>query len=87
MAKPFYITLLTLPYFFALSLSLSLSGLLLCLVLGVLVLRKRGKLKGNRFFFSYFGMFSEYIHDFQFLVCLLSAWCFGVEKISKSKGI
>ena len=46
-----------------------------------------GKQREIDFFVSYFGMFSEYIHDFQFLMCLLSAWCFGAEKISKSKGI
>ena len=84
---PLFLSFSLSHHHFSLSLSLSLSRLLPCLELGVLVLRKRGKAKGNRFFFSYFGMFSEYIHDFQFLVCLLSAWCFGAEKMSKSKGI
>ena len=31
--------------------------------------------------FSYFGMFSEYIHDFEFFFFLLGAWCLGVKKM------
>ena len=42
--------------------------LLLCLVLGVWVVRKHGTAKGNIYIYSYFGMFSEYIHDFDFFI-------------------
>ena len=40
------------------------------------------------FFFSYFGMFFDYIHDLDFfLVCyLLGAWCLGGEKMWERKG-
>ena len=44
-----------------------------CLVLGVWVVRKRGKAK-EIYIFSYFGMFSDYIHDFDFFFCLLGVW-------------
>ena len=58
-------------------------------MLGVWVVRKHGKAKGNIFFFSYFGMFSEYIHDFKFFffffIFLLGAWCLGAKKMWESK--
>ena len=38
--------------------------------------KKREKAKGNRFFFSsYFGMFSECIHDFDFDFCVCVCVC------------
>ena len=40
--------------------------------------------KGNMYIFSYFGMFSNYIHDFEFFFFLF-AWCLGVEKMWESK--
>ena len=56
------------------------------------MLSKCGKAKGNRIgfsflFFSYFGKFSEYIHDFEcffffWLLCAcvcVFAWCLGAE--------
>ena len=71
----------------SLSLSLSLSGLLLCLVLGVWVLRKRGKVKGNRFFFLLILVCSLNIY------MIFSFWCvclvLGVlvlRKCQKAKG-
>ena len=42
--------------------------------------------KGNIYIYiySYFGMFSNYIHDFEFFFFLI-AWCLGVEKMWESK--
>ena len=38
------------------------------------------------YIFSYFGMFSEYMHDFKFFFFfLLGAWCLGAEKMWESK--
>ena len=53
--------------------------------------KKREKAKGNRFFFSsYFGMFSECIHDFDFdfdfCVCVCVCLVFGCwENVEKQK--
>ena len=45
-----------------------------CLVLGVWVVSKCGKGK-EIYIFSYFGMFSDYIRDFEvFFFCLLGVW-------------
>ena len=61
-----------------------------CLVLGVWVVRKCGKAKGNIYIYiySYFGMFFEYIHDFEFFIfifCLvLGVWV--LRKCGKAKG-
>ena len=45
--------------------------------------------KGNIYIYiyiySYFGMFSNYIHDFEFFFFFLIAWCLGVEKMWESK--
>ena len=30
--------------------------------------------KQRKYIFSYFGMFSNYIHDFEFFFCLLGVW-------------
>ena len=39
--------------------------------------------KQRKYIFSYFGMFSDYIHDFE--VFFLFAWCLGAEKMWESK--
>ena len=39
------------------------------------------------YIYSYFGMFSEYIHDFEvFFFFFFGAWCLGVKKMWESKG-
>ena len=40
--------------------------------------------KGNIYIFSYFGMFSDYIRDFE-VFFFLFAWCLGAEKMWESK--
>ena len=54
-----------------------------CLVLGVWVVSKCGKGK-EIYIFSYFGMFSDYIRDFE-VFFFLFAWCLGAEKMWESK--
>ena len=41
------------------------------------------------YIFSYFGMFSKYIHDFEcfYYLFLLGGWCLGVKKMWESKGM
>ena len=46
------------------------------------------------YIFSYFGMFSKYIHDFEcfnylfiYIYILLGGWCLGVKKMWESKGM
>ena len=58
-------------------------------MLGVWVVRKHGIAKGNIYIYSYFGMFSKYIHDFEFFFFfffLVGAWCLDAEKMWESKG-
>ena len=50
-------------------------------MLGVWVVIKHGKAK-EIYIFSYFDMFSDYIHDFDFF---FFAWCLGAEKMWESK--
>ena len=50
-----------------------------CLVLGLW--ENMGKQR--KYIFSYFGMFSDYIHDFDFFFWF--AWCLGAEKMWESK--
>ena len=45
-----------------------------CLVLGVWVVRKHGTAKGNIYIYSYFVIFSEYIHDLK-VFFFFFAWC------------
>ena len=40
--------------------------------------------KQRKYIFSYFGMFSDYIHDFDFFFWF--AWCLGAEKMWESRG-
>ena len=40
--------------------------------------------KQRKYIYSYFGMFFDYIHDFDFDFFLF-AWCLGVEKMWESK--
>ena len=46
--------------------------------------RKKKKIYIYIYIYSYFGMFSNYIHDFEFFFFLI-AWCLGVEKMWESK--
>ena len=61
-----------------------------CLVLGVLVLRKFQKAKGYSFFFPLILVCSLKIYKllsfFFFFWCLLGAWCLVAEKMWESKG-
>ena len=52
-------------------------------MLGVWVVSKSGKGK-EIYIFYYFGMFADYIRDFE--VFFLFAWCLGAEKMWESKG-
>ena len=58
-------------------------------MLGVWVVRKHGTAKGNIYIYSYFGMFSEYIHDFEFFFFFFFCLVLGVwmlRKCGKVKG-
>ena len=61
-----------------------------CLVLGVWVVRKCGKAKGNIYIYIYIIILVCSLNIYMilsfFFFFLLGAWCLGVEKMWESKG-